>query len=100
MPFLEANMYTILIFGYSLGNFLSLTLLNELALTFPWLPPTLQAVNLTLIYFCTTCYLVTDMYVYFFWTMFVGMHTGTCYTSFCYLACTKFNAVNGMTFDM
>jgi hypothetical protein len=87
-------------FAYFLGNFLSLNKIYDLALIWPSLPPLLQAFNLVLIYICSKAELITDLYVYFFWTMWVGMQSGTCYTSWCYLACTKFNKVKGHEFDL
>ena len=100
LPFLDANMYSILMFGYFLGNFLSLNTVLEIALFYPALPTTFQAINLLLIFICLKYALLTDLYIFFFWTMWVGVQTGTCYTSWCYLACTKFNEVKGVTFDM
>jgi len=45
LPFLQANMYTILTFAYCLGNFVSLSSLQKITLTKPWLPTFFQLVN-------------------------------------------------------
>ena len=58
---------------------------------YPWLPATLQFVNLlgwiaNLQYeFCDSITLI------FLWCMWVGVHAGTSYTNFLFLAVTKTN---------
>jgi len=48
LPFLEQYQYTILIFAYYMGSFVSLSSIQSLTLMHPWLPTFFQFINIVL----------------------------------------------------
>lgn len=91
LPFLQQNQYTIMIFAYYLGSFVSLSSIQSLTLMRPWLPTFFQFLNFLLWGANLQYEFVTSFNLVFIWTMWVGIHSGTSYTNFLFLATTKTN---------
>ena len=91
LPFLEQNQYTILTFAYYLGSFVSLSSIQSFTLMRPYLPMAFQFINFGLWSLNLYFEVVTNFNIIFVWTMWVGVHSGTSYTNFLFLANTNTN---------
>lgn len=91
LPFLDQYQYTLLLFAYYMGSFVSLSSVQSLTLEYPWLPTFFQTINLALWCVNIQYRLVESYNLVWVWTVWVGVHSGTSYTNFLFLANTKTN---------
>jgi len=89
--FLDSHLLTILTFGYCLGSFISLSTIQSISMQYPWLPTSFQCLNFILWIWNLKVKFCTDIAWLFVWCMWIGVHAGTSYTNFLFLACTKTN---------
>lgn len=74
-----------------MGSFVSLSSIQSYTLMYPWLPTVFQAGNIITGVLNLHYEWVTSYNVVFVWTVWVGIHAGTSYTNFLFLANTKTN---------
>ena len=75
--------------AYTIGNFLFMSTVQSVTLTFPWLPTVLQFINVILWTINVAYGFVSNFVIIFVWMMIVGGLAGTEFVNFLFLAVAK-----------